>query len=168
MNLDVWENLRHLFENDDGSLPDIFVENMTKEQIVNVYNWIVSKAGIYGEPTLWSIKEDRDIPIKKVNNPAQKFVNQEVETFRHGLENFNLNGIKMPPLTICVETGGLSFDYRKGKDWGVKEVNALFDFLIMISQMSPDSKIIQAEEGSYETPSSEFSKVFQEMKRKNS
>ncbi len=149
MNHDLWENIRHLFEIDDGSLPDVFVENMTNEQIVNVYNWVVSKSGIYGEPTLWSIKEERDIPIKEVKNPAQKFVNKEVETFRHELKNLVLNGIKMPTLTICVETEGVSFDYRKGKEWGPKEVNALFDFLILITRMAPDSKITQAEEGSY-------------------
>jgi hypothetical protein len=167
-NTEIWHKIGHLFEKDDGSLPDIFVENLTNEQIVTVYNWVVSEAGIYGEPTLWSIKEERDIPVKEIDNPAQKFIDKEVEIFRHGLNDLIINGIKIPHLTISVEVGGVSFDYRKGKDWSSKEVRALLDFLLHIDRIAPDSKIFQAEEGSYEKPSIEFEELFQSIRVKNS
>jgi hypothetical protein len=86
-NTEIWHKIGHLFKADDGSLPDIFVVNLTDEQIVTVYTWVVSEAGIYGEPTLWSIKEERDILIKEIDNPAQKFIENEVEIFRHGLND---------------------------------------------------------------------------------
>jgi hypothetical protein len=167
-NTEIWHKIGHLFENDDGSLPDIFVENLTNEQIVIVYNWVVSEAGIYGEPTLWSIKEERDILVREIGNPAQKFIDKEVEIFRHGLKDLIINGIKIPQLTISVEVGGVSFNYRKGKDWSPKEVRALLDFLLHIVRIAPDSKIFQAEEGSYKKPSLEFIELFESIKDQNS
>ena len=104
-NNEIWHKLSHLFQNDDGSLPDIFVENLSDIQIIDIYNWVVAQAGLSGEPTLWSITEERDIPIKDIVNPAEKFVKDEVEIFRHGLERLIVNGVILPTLTISVEVG---------------------------------------------------------------
>ena len=57
---DLWSIVHDLFDTDDGSLPDIFVENLTSSQIANIYSWVLSQTSIYSvdhEPTLWHLEQ---------------------------------------------------------------------------------------------------------------
>jgi len=158
----LWEELHHLFENDDGSLPDIFVENISPNESVEIYSWVLSLTKPCGEPTLWSLEEDRDIKITEISNPALYYIQGKSESFRHGLEEFEINGTKIPQLTIALNESGVEFDYRKGKEWGVKEIDALFEFLYQIKGLAPSAKITQAYEGGHHEPNKEFSKSFED------
>jgi hypothetical protein len=55
----LWLKVKHLFEQDDGSLPDIFVEGITPDQTVALYEWLMGQCEIYGDPTLWSIESSK-------------------------------------------------------------------------------------------------------------
>ncbi len=161
--MELWNKLCHLFEKDDGSLPDIFVENISSEESVKIYSWVMSLTKPYGEPCLWSLEEERNIPISDLDNPARYYVQGKSESFRHGLQGFIFNGVKIPQLSICVGDTGIEFDYRMGKDWGAKETWALFEFLFHIKGIAPNAKITQSDEGGYENPNGEFSIAFEEF-----
>ncbi len=160
--MDVWARLRHLFNGDDGSLPDIFVEGVSPEESVKIYSWVVSLAKPYGEPYLWSLAEEKEIRISEIPNPALYYIQGKSESFRHGLEVFSFSGCRIPQLSIGINESGLEFDYRMGREWGKNELEALLDFLCCIKKMAPSAKITQADEGSYEYPNAEFSYVFEE------
>ena len=153
---DIWLKVRHLFETDDGSLPDIFIENLTDRQVVQIYNKVMEQSEIEGDPTLWSLEEEKDVPIKSVENPSQKFIEKKVDSFRHVINHLYINDIKIPTLSICVETRGVSFE------WEEKQVSALFDLLSSIKEMAPNAKIFQANEGGYDQPSDIFATIFRE------
>lgn len=161
--MNIWNKLHHLFEKDDGSLPDIFVENITPDEIVTVYSWVLSLTKPYGEPCLWSLEENRDIKITDISNPALYYIQGKSESFRHGLEEFYFNGVKIPQLTIYIGESGIDFDYRMGKEWNKIKLISLFEFLHEIRKIAPKSKIFQALEGGYETPNNEFSIVLEEF-----
>ncbi len=157
-----WSEIKDLFEHDDGSLPDIYVENLTAQEIESIYGWVLSLTEIYGEPTLWSIKENKDVPLASYKNPAQDFNAGEVETFHHTLKEFAINGITIPMLGIRVGEDAIDFDYRMGKEWGEKQVEALFNFLAQIKDKAITAKIFQADEGCYEKPNAKFAKAFEQ------
>lgn len=159
---DIWLKVRHLFETDDGSLPDIFIQNLTDRQVVQIYNKVMEQSEIEGDPTLWSLEEEKDVPIKSVENPSQKFIEKKVDSFRHVINHHYINGVKIPTLSICVETKGVSFDYRMGNEWEEKQVSALFGLLSLLKEMAPNAKIFQANEGGYDQPSDIFATIFRE------
>ena len=74
LRVSLWEELHNLFDQDDGSLPDIFLEGLTDQEIEAVYLWVRSLTEIYGEPTLWSIAEEKNIPIRSIENPVKMFL----------------------------------------------------------------------------------------------
>jgi len=158
--LEHWNSVLHLFKNDDGSLPDIFIENLTENEIITIYNWIVSNSEIYNNPTLWSIEEQKDVPIKQIVNPAKNFVEGRVECFHHGLENLKMDGVIIPQLGIFVENGRLSLDYRMGLEWEPIEVEALFKLLYSMVKSAPNLKVRHADEGCYDKPNKEFTDAF--------
>lgn len=160
--MNIWHNLHHLFDKDDGSLPDIFINDISPEESVEIYCWVLSLTTIFGDPTLWSTEEERDIKIKDIANPALYYTEGKAESFRHGLEIFSINGVQIPQLTIGVGESYVEFDYRKGNEWGEKELVALFAFLQHITCMAPAAKIIHAFEGSHDDPNNEFTEIFGE------
>ncbi len=156
-----WSLVRHLFEEDDGSLPDIFVEQLSRAETVAVYEWVMSRCALFDAPTAWHIVENRDVLVSSIPRPAQAFVDGVLEMFRHGLVGLSFDGIELPSLTICVESGGVSFDYRKGTEWNERTVEALFSFLAAIKRIAPNAVISQAEEGYSDRPSEAFSSAFE-------
>lgn len=157
---ELWNKVKPLFENDDGSLPDIFVENLTTDEINSIYKWILSISCIDGEPTVWSFKKQKDIAVSSLKNAAKAFNLGEIESFRHLLKEFDINGTLIPQLSVCIEKGEISFDYRKGKEWGPEQVKALFEFLSRIKDRAKKVRIIQADECSYEEPNILFNRIF--------
>ena len=159
--MNPWSEVHHLFETDDGSLPDIYIENVTEQEKENIYNWVMSLTQPSGNPTVWSIKENMDVPLKEIKNPVKEFIQGNIESYRVALEEFNIDGTTIPQLSICVGTDGIEFDYRMGKEWGNNEVKSLFSFLSSIRNMARKAKIFQAYEGEYESPNREFTESFE-------
>jgi hypothetical protein len=157
--MNPWLDVKHLFETDDGMLPDIYVENLSGEQIVSAYDWVMSQCSIAHDPTLWSKAKEIDIPIREVQHPARQFVAGNVETFRHCLTGLSVGGVMLPELSVSVEHGGISFDYRAGDGWNEKTVFALFQFLHHLKMLFPNAYIFQADEGCYSSPNVQFAEA---------
>ena len=147
---ETWAQLHKLFDTDDGSLPDIFVENLSSDQVRVIYQWVRSQCDIYcdnGDPTLWDREQECDVPIKSLDDPAQLVISGSADSFRHGLTQFSVSGVDIPQLTVAVSPNEIEFDYRMGPEWGPSQVVALLDFLWSIQQMAPDATISHSHEG---------------------
>jgi hypothetical protein len=155
----LWPKVKHLFEEDDGSLPDIYVEGITSDQTIALYEWLMEQCEIYGNPTLWSIEKQQDIPIREISGVARAFFQGRVESFRHGLVGISIRGVLLPDLTVSVDLDGMSFDYRKGPAWDEQKVTALFDLLHQIRERVPQANVKQADEGCYLNPNEEFAEA---------
>jgi hypothetical protein len=102
-----------------------------------------------------------------IPRPAKAFVDGAIEMFRHGLAGLSFDGIELPSLTICVEPGGVSFDYCKGNEWNERTVGALFSFLAAIKRIAPNAVMSQDEEGYAEGPSEAFRNALKAYAAKN-
>ena len=164
---EFWPQLHELFDTDDGSLPEIVVENLPNEQVRTIYQWVRSQCDIYcdsRDPKLWDRVQECDVPIKSLDDPAQLVISGAADPFRHGLTQLSISGVELPQLTVAVSPSEISFDYRMGSEWGPSEVAALFDFLRSIHQMAPDAKISHSHEGdSKRSPS--FANAWREFTR---
>jgi hypothetical protein len=159
----IWPRVSHLFEQGDGTYPDIFIEGLSPEQTVAIYQWVMGRCSIYGDPDLWSIEQQQNLPIKEVLDPAKAVVEGRSEGFRHGLLNFHIAGAELCGMTICVESKDcVSFDYVPGADWNEQSVAALFELIGQINRMAPGARIYLADEGCHERPHAVFSDALQE------
>ena len=156
-----WHEVRHLFERDDGSLPDIFFENLSPEQLVAAYEWLSSQCEVPHHATVWSTEQQQDVPLCEVPFPARAFCQGRIESFRHSLEGLSVGGVALPTLSVCLLLTELSLDYRMGSEWNERKVIALFELLRHLRQIAPQARIVQADEGGYKTPNIEFSRALE-------
>lgn len=164
---ELWPQLHELFDTDDGSLPDVFIENLTGDQVSEIYAWVRSKCGVYSDactPMFWDRVDEQDVPVTSVDDPASLVVNGQAESFRHGLSEVSSSGVVVPPLTIAVWPNSIEFDYRMGSEWGPAQLDALFDFLWSLQQLAPTAIITHSFEGCSERSTS-FTDAWSRYKR---
>lgn len=138
-------------------MPDVYVDNMTPDQMIAVYDWVMSQCRASEADIVWHIKERKDVPVVAVRDVARAYVAGEIESFRHGLFGLSIDGVELPHLTVCTEgPGGLSFDYEKGPDWNEQTIDALLELLARIREMVPQAHIWHAEEGYSDRPTPHF------------
>ena len=153
----IFKTLASLFATDDGSLPDIFVENLEATQIAEIYAFVMSLTQIAGNPVLWNLRTKADTPIRSVPDPVAMFRARDCEPFRHALNEFAFAGAQIPQLSMAVDSlSSLSFDYRMGSAWGPNQISALLSFLCKIKTIAPQARIFQSDEGSYDKPNMAF------------
>ena len=93
--MNIWNEVHQLFESDDGSLPDICVNNLSKATT---------------DTYVWDINKELDILIDELQNPALDYVQGKIQSFRHCLEIFKFCDVEIPQLSIFIWEAEISFD----------------------------------------------------------
>ena len=152
----VIASVRHLFTNDDGSLPDIYVLGLTSTEADELYRSIRLQTLDPGDAVTWSNSEQASIPIRELVNPAESLAKGRIALFRHLLGGFAPSGTELPELTVAMEPDHISFDHRMGAHWTDDAIEALLAFLARIKRAHPNARIVRADEGSHEYSDREF------------
>jgi hypothetical protein len=153
----LWEQFAEDFRGDDRTLPDIDIERLSRAEVCEIYRWVRSQSAIYteaGEPLLWNLVHERDVPITEVDDPCESLMAGRVEPFRHGLSRLTVGGVELPPLTIAVWPDRVAFDYQVGPAWGPPQLSALFELLWAIQRIAPSAEISHFHEGCNERTAS--------------
>jgi hypothetical protein len=160
--MNYWNELKDFFDEDDGSLPDIFIENLTGPEKEDIFGWILGIVKFSANSSVYSLKENKAVPAISYSNPVRDFNKGEIEPFRFALKEVRIKDIFIPLSSIGVGFNEIEFDYQMGKEWGPLQVEALLEFLAQIKDKVPAARIIQAYEGMYNEPNLVFTKVFDE------
>lgn len=162
----LWQMVRKLFEDDDGSLPEIFVEDLEPNQVIRIIEKLESLIYPISSVTVWSRAEEIEFQMSKLKDAAFEVVSGNIEPFRVFIGCISINNIRLPEMTVFIDKNEISFDYRMGPSWNEVSVMALFELLSGIKEIAPNATIFQAFEGGYKNPNSEFS-VALELYQKN-
>jgi hypothetical protein len=143
----VWELLHDQFETDDGSLPDIYINNVSSEGVVRIWNALREhSSGLGGEPTLWHNGEERDVDVNSVENAADLVISGETHQFHVVLRGVTFEGTSIPDLGVFVFPDGVDLDYQMGPEWSPSSVEALLRLLTMLSGLAPDCEVVLPQE----------------------
>ena len=160
MKQDLWLELKHLFETDDGTLPDIWVENISTEEIYAIYTYVMTVAEVESESTVWDEQQDKEIKLSSLEDPVQFLLENKEASFKQYLPKIIVESVVILDLSIEVTNEYVAFDYRMGDAWNKKRVEALFYFLSEIKKIAQDSDIYHTHEGDFEEPSKAFENAF--------
>lgn len=107
----------------DGSLPEITVSFANNEQRQKTVLFLVNRAKINQDITLWSEELQKDIECQNLSKQAFTMM---LATDHHIQlhELFNL-----PEIGLGIFDGCLTLDFRTGKDWSKKSINGLVELL---------------------------------------
>lgn len=138
-----WNDLRDLFEVDDGSLPEIRIRYVDRRATALGYDILQKRAtGVVSPiPNFWSKVTEEEIPIAAVPNAAALVVSGEAEPFHVVLGGIDMNGTTIPDLGVFVFSDQIVLEYRMGPHWSHREVSALFELLTNLVTLDTQASI---------------------------
>ena len=135
----VWKRCGHLFDKDDGSLPDIEFEFTGPREVMRAYAFIQGCASSFEstESHYWSRGSQAEVPLTFRDDPAQAVVSGDAEPFHvvfGGVQS--PTGKQVPSLGVFVFPSVLALDYRMGSGWHAESVTGLFEIISGIVEFS--------------------------------
>jgi hypothetical protein len=139
----LWTRVSACFNTDDGSLPDILIENLEASEVKGVYGMIRRLSRLPAEPRslLWSTRLGAEVPIESLPDAAEWVVTGEAEPFHHCVQDLSLEGVVLPEIGVFVLPQALNLDYRMGPEWDSIKVAGLFQLLERVRALAPSARI---------------------------
>jgi hypothetical protein len=128
--LELWDIVFPCFENNDGSLPNIELHNLLKEEIGIIYEKIRENSTVVTErPVFWNKKLQSEQHIDDVTNAALLVPQRQAEPFHFCVSGLSYQLIEIPALGFYIFQDIIAIDYRMGNQWGAKQVFSFFSLL---------------------------------------
>jgi hypothetical protein len=139
----LWDDLRDLFDTDDGSLPEIRVDYSDSSATVAGYALLRGRAArvVSERALLWSNTQSTNVPVDSVPNAAALVASGDAASFHVVLGGIQSQGVTIPDLGVFVFPDQLALDYRMGSSWGVTELGALFELLGELAALDPQASV---------------------------
>lgn len=139
---ELWKELHDLFDSDDGSLPEIWITNLSQVGVVAGFHYLQHACHSIADNTVfWSIEEQQDKPIDSVPNAAALVVAGHAEPFHFLCGGLTYGGEAIPNLGVCVFDDQIKLDYRMGEEWNGAKLEALFGILKELKRIDPGAKV---------------------------
>lgn len=138
-----WGTLRTHFLEDDGSLPEVELTNLTPQEIAAVFSRLWDRAE-WDSESLASYHHRETEEDRTIHHPASvaKLVcNGEANSVHVLLKGLSHEGHTIPDLGVFVHPDSIELDYRKGSGWGVTQLAGLFDLLYEVTIIAPRVKL---------------------------
>ena len=144
----LWNELQEMFDEDDGSLPEIRVQYSSTSapvagfQLIQRLSETTRRAqNAPSEPTFWSVPEQEERRVDSVPNAAALVVSGDAEPFHLVFGGIAIDGSTIPDLGVFVFPDQLALSYRMGPEWGPEQVKALFALLHELTKSDEGARL---------------------------
>ncbi len=132
----LYEAVRDLFEEDDGSLPEIHVAGLTPAAAQRCLDALFDRAdSLRPDQTVWDWQRDEDVPIADVPEVGPLAAEGKLSTLHVVLTGIRSGDVGVPDLGVSVRPGALVVDYRMGVEWTAEVVAGFVELLRALQQL---------------------------------
>jgi len=137
----LWEQLRFLFDTDDGSLPKVRVTELSREGVAAIYAFLRARASVPPDLLFWHRTLDREERLDAWPNPALLVAGNEAEPFHFLATGLVFDGVALPDLGVFVFPDQVVLDYRMGPELDERRVLALFELLRQLAALDLTGRV---------------------------
>ncbi len=133
----IWDSLKEFFEDNDGSLPEIYLKNLGPETVQSIFDllWNRGRDVSSDGAVFHDRRDDRAKPIESAYEVAGLVCKGDAESIHVLLGGLACGGATIPDLGVGVHPDEIILDYRMGPEWGPLELAALFGLLRELSAL---------------------------------
>jgi hypothetical protein len=163
--LHLVDQIRHLFVDDDGSLPDFFIENISISEFFDIISCIEDLSA-QSQFQVWNPEKDVELQLTSPSEAIKLFVDGKIESFRFPANDISIINQTIPSLGFGVYgTDCIEFDYRMGEDWTDDVIIALIALLSKFTEIAPNATIRRCKNASPPSHDSQFSDAIKEYQK---
>ncbi len=139
-----WEQVRTIFENDDGSLPSVLIDSLSTREVRAIYRRIRSFAGPAKQgdkpATVWSEDEQAEVLIDQLEDLIA-LLERDNASASFVLDDVVYQEQSMPILGISVTSAEIDVNYRMGKEWNEARSLLFFSLLHELAMLVDDPRV---------------------------
>lgn len=127
-----------MFDEDDGSFPEICICNLSAAEVVSGYSMLrkISTA-VVGGPRFFNLETSSEMGLNEVANPAALVVAKKAQPFHFMVRNISFADGRLEELGIFILDNAIALDYEKGPIWGEIQIETL---LLIINRLMEGSE----------------------------
>ena len=144
----LWRDLRDLFEDDDGSLPEIqLLDVASAADADGAYRAFLRVAApLRPTQTAWDPNREREVSLGNFPDAGLLAAFGIIEGLHVVLFDVFYRGIALPDLGVRVDRGGtISVDYRPGPHWNADMLAGFIELLGNIRALTPGTRLVAAD-----------------------
>jgi hypothetical protein len=138
----IWRELHDLFDTDDGSLPEIWITNLSKQGVAIVFASLQERCpGSTTNTTFWYLEDEKEELVNSVPNAATLVAEGRAAAFHFLCQGLKHKETVIPDLGVFVSDDHISLDYRMGAEWNAAKIEALFGILKDLTRLDVNAKV---------------------------
>lgn len=142
---DAWGIAGDNFREDDGSLPALEFAKLSPPSVVRIYDYFRANGQcVTDAPTVWDESLQEDVPLFSIEKPCQLLHDGRIAPFHCCFGGISINGTTVPDLGIFVFPDSVEIDFRMGRCWNTRNVDAFFRLLALFKTLAPEATMRSA------------------------
>ena len=145
----LWQQIRHLFEEDDGSLPEIVLGGLRRSDPQILFEFLRDRAGpdALDDQTLWDEELDADVPLVERPNAAELVATGRLQSFHAVFRGLRDDDTEIPPIGAFFLSDEVCLDYRMGEAWDARVLAALMRLVTQMQRLVPHARVAALPDG---------------------
>jgi hypothetical protein len=149
----LWRELAYLFEEDDGSLPEVRFLDIPPGGSARMLEELRRRAEpLEHTTTIWHPELEREIPLNDAPDMGALFAKGGFPAVLRGIRS---HGVRLPELGLWVDSAQVEFNYRMGSEWNAEVLAAFVELLSDLRRLAPGARF-DLEEGVLESVREHF------------
>jgi hypothetical protein len=149
----LYEAISLLFEEDDGSLPEVQIDGITADEAQAMLDVLLGLADpLRPEQTVWDEERDAPLPIADYPDAGRRAADGRLTALHVVLTGLRSGETDLPDLGVSIWRGTFALDYHGGPDWSPPVLSAFVELLCALLDLSADGQLVLADEVSTALP----------------
>lgn len=137
----LWEQVGDLFADDDGSLPEVWLGEVSPDGCEAVWRRLAGiAASIPDDRTAYSVVLEAEVPINRQPDLVGQIMRGELQSVHVVLTGISWAGVPIPDLGLFISVGSIgrvALDYRMGEGWHPLSLGAFARLLGTLRDLAP-------------------------------
>jgi hypothetical protein len=126
----LWNELSWLFEDDDGSLPEVRLLTSAPAATARIFEELRRRSAPLGPTqTVWHNVRKEEVSVATLGDAGALAVRGALGQLHIVARDIESAGIRLPDLGVSVDPDGIAIDYRMGESWNPGVLAAFVDLL---------------------------------------
>ena len=138
----LWSELSWLFEDDDGSLPEVRLVTSSPDATARIFEELRRRAEpLASTQTVWHKGRKQELAVAALPDPGALAVQGVIGPLHIVARDIRSGGITLPDLGVSVDPDGIAIDYRMGDTWNPGMLAAFVELLGDLFVLDPEARI---------------------------
>jgi hypothetical protein len=138
----LWNELSWLFEDDDGSLPEVRLLTSSADATARIFEELRRRATPLGPTqTVWHNARRQEVAVATLPDAGALAVLGALGPLHIVARGIESGGVRLPDLGVSVDPEGIALDYRMGDNWNPNVLGGFVDLLGDLLALDAEARV---------------------------